>query len=274
MTKSNKGTLIKYGTVIKEIIKICTRDVDGRLEKVGTRNFCAEYNVSTYIFIAMVDMGFLTRLARSHYEAMVTDVTQEEVRAIYEHCQNLSTGQKVPPHLMANPSKGVNMPIQPEVPEEDNLPEEDPSLLPGTLSERAILQRTTPFEVTRLEPHQIFVFGSNEAGIHGAGAALTARRWGAALYAGLGLTGQTFAIPTKSGDFKTLGIDQISEYVDFFIHYARTHPHFTFLVTEIGCGLAGYDPEDIAPLFEECAYLDNVHLPARFWNVIGALQWA
>ena len=92
--------------------------------------------------------------------------------------------------------------------------------------------RTTPDRITELRPGEIFVFGSNLAGMQG-------------------------------------GVETIRPYVDEFIGFARQHPRMTFLVTEIGCGIAGFTPAEIAPLFEAARRVENIHLPARFWDVLG-----
>ena len=129
--------------------------------------------------------------------------------------------------------------------------------------------RITPNHIIALKPHEIFVFGSNEAGRHSRGAALTAKQWGARKSVPAGRAGQTYAIPTKPADVRvSLCLRDISKYVDDFIAHAQLNPHNHFLVTEIGCGLAGYAPHDIAPLFAACAQLDNVSLPERFWSVL------
>ena len=100
---------------------------------------------------------------------------------------------------------------------------------------------------------QIFVFGSNLAGIHGAGAALTARlNYGARLGVGIGITGHSYAIPTKDENFDCLSLDQIKVYVDTFIEYTKTYPTTTFFITRVGCGLAGNHDSDIAPMFNNC----------------------
>lgn len=96
----------------------------------------------------------------------------------------------------------------------------------------------------------IFVFGSNLAGRHGKGAALAARRqYGAEYGVGVGLTGDAYAIPTKSATLTTLPLAHIAGHVDDFLAYARAHPELTFNVTRVGCGLAGYTDAQIAPLF-------------------------
>ena len=98
--------------------------------------------------------------------------------------------------------------------------------------------------------NEIFVFGSNLAGIHGAGAALYARNYhGAVMGQGIGHHGDSYGIPTKSACIKTLPIEAIEKYVEDFMWYAHTHPELTFMVTRIGCGLAGYTDQQIAPLF-------------------------
>lgn len=99
----------------------------------------------------------------------------------------------------------------------------------------------------------IFVFGSNEAGIHGAGAAKTARdKYGAKIGRSYGMQGTSFAIPTKDEIFTVLPIDTINDYVRGFIAFARGHRKLRFLVTALGTGLAGYPHSAIAPLFADC----------------------
>ena len=122
--------------------------------------------------------------------------------------------------------------------------------------------------IHKLEPNQIFVFGSNEAGTHGKGAALQALKFGAIRGVGEGIQGNTYGIPTKNKKIKTLSISKIDKYIKNFIKYASENNHLTFLVTSIGCGYAGYNPKDIAPLFEEATKLDNVYLPEEFWNFL------
>ena len=115
----------------------------------------------------------------------------------------------------------------------------------------------TPDYITRLEPNEMFVFGSNLAGCHGGGAARIAyEHFGAEWGVGVGLTGQCYAIPTMQG-----GVETIRPYVDDFIRYAEQHPELTFLVTQIGCGIAGFTDEQIAPLFTAARDLQNVALP-------------
>ena len=96
----------------------------------------------------------------------------------------------------------------------------------------------------------VFVFGSNDAGIHGAGAAQEAyKKYGARWGKSYGHYGDSFAIPTKDEDIQTLHLDRIKRYVNGFIAYAQGHPKLTFKVTQIGCGRAGYKASQIAPLF-------------------------
>ena len=96
----------------------------------------------------------------------------------------------------------------------------------------------------------IFVFGSNEAGIHGAGAAAFAYAKRGARYGfGYGHSGDSFAIPTKNEDIRTLPLDIINAYVCGFLAYASGKRKLKFMVTRIGCGLAGYTDADIAPMF-------------------------
>lgn len=98
--------------------------------------------------------------------------------------------------------------------------------------------------------NEIFVFGSNLKGIHGAGAAKVARQsYGAVVGVGKGRTGNSYAIPTKYNPNKTRPLDEIKEDIFDFIHYASFHKEVIFRVTRIGCGLAGFKDEEIAPLF-------------------------
>lgn len=128
------------------------------------------------------------------------------------------------------------------------------------------MERITSNRITELRPGEIFVFGSNLAGHHGGGAALLAwRKWGAVWGQGVGLQGQTYGIPTMHG-----GPEAIRPYVDEFVDFARRHPELTFLVTEVGCGIAGFTPAQIAPLFADAVGVENICLPQRFWDVLNA----
>ena len=125
-------------------------------------------------------------------------------------------------------------------------------------------QRVTSNHIERLQPNEIFVFGSNLSGHHGGGAALLAmNKWGAIWGQGVGLQGQTYGIPTMQG-----GVETIRPYVDEFIQFANKHPEMTFLVTEIGCGIAGFTPQEIAPLFAKATTTENIHLPQRFLDLL------
>ena len=115
----------------------------------------------------------------------------------------------------------------------------------------------TSERIIRLEPNEIFVFGSNLAGAHGGGAARIALDFFGAVWGqGVGLQGQSYAIPTMQG-----GVETIKPYVDEFIDFARLHPELKFLVTRIGCGIAGFRDEEIAPLFTAAIEVENVILP-------------
>ncbi|MBR1445739.1 MAG: hypothetical protein IJ586_01445 [Alloprevotella sp.] len=119
-------------------------------------------------------------------------------------------------------------------------------------------KRTTPERITSLAENEVFVFGSNLGGMHGGGAArLAFERFGAEWGKGVGLYGQTYAIPTMQG-----GVETIRPYVDDFIAFAKTRPDLTFLVTRIGCGIAGFRDEEIAQLFAAAHDASNIVLPA------------
>jgi hypothetical protein len=127
--------------------------------------------------------------------------------------------------------------------------------------------RTTPDDIKKLEQGHIFVFGSNLSGRHGKGAAKTALGWGAKWGQGAGLQGRTYGIPTKDASIRrTLTVIEIKPFVDEFIEFAKNNPDLTFLVTEIGCGLAGHKQKDIAPLFINAVDVENINLPEKFWH--------
>ena len=125
-------------------------------------------------------------------------------------------------------------------------------------------RRFTPERISELAENEIFVFGSNLAGAHGGGAArLAYRKFGAVWGEGVGLHGRTYAIPTMQG-----GVQTIKPYVDEFIRFAKEHPSLTFLVTRIGCGIAGFQDRDIAPLFKAAINVENIILPKGFVDYI------
>jgi hypothetical protein len=122
----------------------------------------------------------------------------------------------------------------------------------------------TPEFITELAEDEVFVFGSNLRGMHGGGAAATAHRcFGAVWGKGVGLQGQSYAIPTMQG-----GVETIKPYVDEFIEFAKSHPELRFLVTKVGCGIAGFRDEEIAPLFAEAIDIKNIILPRDFVEII------
>lgn len=122
----------------------------------------------------------------------------------------------------------------------------------------------TPDMISELKADEIFVFGSNLAGMHGGGAAYAAwKQFGAVMGCGVGLRGQSYAIPTMQG-----GVETIKPYVDDFIAFAKEHSELFFFVTRIGCGIAGFRDKEIAPLFAEAAGVDNICLPESFVKVL------
>lgn len=125
------------------------------------------------------------------------------------------------------------------------------------------MKRITPLSISHLNEDEIFVFGSNLQGRHGGGAARAALRWGAIMNQGIGLQGQTYAIPTMFDN-----VNDIQQYVDAFIEFAKTEPGKKFLVTRIGCGIAGYTPAGIAPMFFRAINIENIYLPQDFWDVL------
>ena len=125
-------------------------------------------------------------------------------------------------------------------------------------------RRISPDRITELKENEIFVFGSNLQGSHGGGAAaIAAKQFGAIWGQGVGMQGQSYAIPTMHG-----GIEEIKPYVNDFFEFAKQNPNLKFLVTRIGCGIAGFTEEEMAPLFAEGANLKNVFLPDTFLDII------
>lgn len=121
---------------------------------------------------------------------------------------------------------------------------------------------TSPARIERLEPHQVFVFGSNAEGMHGVAAARTAHeRFGAVWGQGSGLQGQSYGVDSMSG------LDVLAREVQGLLAFAAEHPELELLVTEVGCGIAGFTPEQVAPLFRGAPA--NVLLPERFAAVLA-----
>ncbi len=119
------------------------------------------------------------------------------------------------------------------------------------------------------EQRIIFVFGSNLAGRHGAGAAKWALENRGAIYGqGVGMQGDSYGIPTKDANIETLPLPSIKIFVDHFKEYAKNHTHLTFQLTPIGCGLAGYTPDQIGPMFKGVSL--NVMIPDEFLPYVGA----
>lgn len=120
-------------------------------------------------------------------------------------------------------------------------------------------KRISSDRIAHLDENEIFVFGSNIQGMHGGGAAWYAHEnFGAEWGVGEGLTGRTYALPTMEG------MASLKHAVCNFIECAKKHSELTFLVTAVGCGIAGYTPAEIAPLFKEASDLENVYLPQVF----------
>ena len=125
-------------------------------------------------------------------------------------------------------------------------------------------RRIASDRIAALGENEIFVFGSNIHGAHGGGAAWYAyKNFGAEWGVGEGLTGRTYALPTMEGEAS------MAHAVERFISCAKEHPELTFLVTAVGCGIAGYTPQQVAPLFKEALSLEHVYLPQVFMQGLG-----
>ena len=131
--------------------------------------------------------------------------------------------------------------------------------------DRNLDARFTPDILECLGKNEIFVFGSNLSGLHAGGAARVAlNRFGAVWKQGEGLQGNSYAIPTMQG-----GVETIKPHVDRFIEFAKSRPELTFYVTRIGCGIAGFDDEEIAPLFQQALRVPNIRLPRQFVDCLS-----
>ena len=132
------------------------------------------------------------------------------------------------------------------------------------IGDKPLDKEYTPDFITELGPNDIFVFGSNLEGSHGGGAALLAhKKFGAIWGQGVGLQGNSYGIPTMQG-----GVETILPYVDQFIDFAKTHPELIFYVTKIGCGIAGFSIQEIAPLFQKAIGIPNIRLPKEFSEIL------
>ena len=119
------------------------------------------------------------------------------------------------------------------------------------------------------QQQEILVFGSNLSGIHGAGAARYAlQHHGAIMGQGMGLQGSSYALPTKGVKISFMPLEDIARHVMAFINFTKIRPDLTFRVTRVGCGLAGFKDEEIAPLFRDALELPNVRLPQGWRHYI------
>ena len=131
------------------------------------------------------------------------------------------------------------------------------------------MRQVAPDNIKQVGENEIFVFGSNRAGRHSKGAALLAfRKFGARMGQADGLMGRSYGIPPKDRNLRTLPLAAIESQIEKFLRFAEKHPQLTFLVTQIGCGLAGYQPKDIAPLFMAHEIPRNVARPKAFLELM------
>lgn len=127
------------------------------------------------------------------------------------------------------------------------------------------MNRVTPDNITELKENEIFVFGSNGEGLHVGGAAkLAYEKFGAIMSQSVGLQGKSFAINTMDN------IETVQIGIERLIRCAKRYSDRSFLVTQIGCGIAGFLPYEIAPLFKEASIIENIYLPQTFINYLNA----
>lgn len=131
------------------------------------------------------------------------------------------------------------------------------------------MKRFTPDKIESLAPNEIFVFGSNLAGIHGAGAAkLANKKFKAQWDVGEGLTGQCYAFPTKNIFIQSLSLNEITLSAENLFNCCRRNPNLIFLLTKVGCGLAGYTAEQICSVLANYDWPDNLIMPKEFHDII------
>ena len=139
-----------------------------------------------------------------------------------------------------------------------------PKFVVSDIENTMLYAKASPDRIETLGDNQIFVFGSNLEGMHGGGAAKIAHeKFGAVWGQGVGFQGRSYAIPTMHGP-----VDDIKPYVDDFLSFAGEHPELEFLVTRIGCGIAGFTDAEVAPLFASAAGMPNVRLPKSFIDIL------
>jgi hypothetical protein len=122
----------------------------------------------------------------------------------------------------------------------------------------------TPENITSLKHNEIFVFGSNKAGVHGAGAARFALNKFGAVWGKTGLQGQSYGLSTKDENIETMSLDDINKEIVKFLQCVLDNQGLVFYVTLVGCGLAGLSPKDVGDLFRRYAWPSNVILPKEF----------
>jgi len=122
----------------------------------------------------------------------------------------------------------------------------------------------TPDNIISVEQDEIFVFGSNDAGRHGRGAAKVALSFGAKYGRGEGLQGNSYAIPTKDRNLKVKSLFDIQISINTFLKFVEDHAELHFLLTKVGCGEAKYTIDQIAPLFKKGRHLTNLSYPQEF----------
>ncbi len=211
------------------------------------------------------ELGITPSAVTQQYHKLLENVVRPYFKAYYEAPSMAESGVC----YSVKPKRELQAERRPILPPKRAPQAEKRSFLKRLFTRRKDMNRDfsnriTPNLIESLRPGEIFVFGSNLAGMHGGGAARAAHlHFGAVLGNGDGPQGQSYAIPTMQG-----GVETIKPYVDKFIEYAKKHTAETFLVTPIGCGIAGFSPQDIAPLFADAVDVPNVHLPQSFWNLL------
>ena len=132
-------------------------------------------------------------------------------------------------------------------------------------AENPVQDRVTPEKVNKVRNNEIYVFSSNLQGLHNDGTARIAfQRYGAVMGQSVGLQGKCYAIPTLQGEPNI-----VRPYVDELLEFVKQHPEQTFIVTKIGTDIAGYTPQDIAPMFKKAVWMKNVRLPQEYWDILG-----
>ena len=221
------------------------------------------------------DKWAFDKISSNHYFDNDNEYNFQDLRFYGQGFHSINSLERYFNYIKNHPQSNDKILVKCIIPKGSEIYEDETGLLVSNkiIVTDNVLNNITPENIVDLRHYEVFVFGSNTGGIHGAGAAYAALQWGAEMHNGYGLQGNTYAIPTKFALEKkglvTMTIDEIQPYVDKFITFAKSRPDKHFLVTKIGTGLAGILIELMAPLFKDAIDMKNISLPYEFIDQIN-----